>query len=171
MKLLLLFFFFFRTNFSSSSSVNLSDSDKDPCLTSNEADDEQSDWPRDESSVPRVISWWEDNDDDDEDEKSENDDEKMLTTTDGTLQKIVNGALSMMLANSKNTIQNRIKTFVHREMLTGNRRNIGSKVSSISNSINRTYYSYLYDVSFFHLIPFVLVRTQFRDVNILFDNI
>jgi hypothetical protein len=121
------------TNFSSSSSVNLSDSDKDPCLTSNEADDEQSDWPRDESSVPRVISWWEDNDDDD-DEKSDDDDddadEKMLTTTDGTLQKIVNGALSMMLANSKNTIQNRIKTLVHREMLTGNRRNLGSKVSS-----------------------------------------
>jgi len=54
--------FIFRTNFSSSSSLNLSDSDKDPCLTSNEADDEQSDWPRDESSVPRVISWWEDND-------------------------------------------------------------------------------------------------------------
>jgi hypothetical protein len=56
----------------------------------------------------------------------------MLTTTDGTLQKIVNGALSMMLARSKTTIQNRIKSFVHREMLTGNRRNIGSKVRHIS---------------------------------------
>ena len=118
----------FRTNFSSSSSLNLSDSDKDPCLTSNEADDEQSDWPRDESSVPRVISWWEDNDDDDDDDEKSDNDEKMLTTTNGTLQKIVNGALTMMLTSSKNTIQNRIKTFVHREMLTGNRRNIGSKV-------------------------------------------
>ena len=96
-------------------------------MTSNEADDEQSDWPRDESSVPRVISWWEDEKSDDDDE-DDDDDEKMLTTTDGALQKIVNGALSMMVANSKNTIQNRIKTLVHREMLTGNRRNIGSKV-------------------------------------------
>ena len=140
-------FFSFRNNFSSSSSVNLSDSDKDPCLTSNEADDEQSDWPREESSVPRVISWWEDNDDDDNDDddendKSDNDDEKMLTTTDGTLQKIVNGALSMMLANSKNPIQNRIKSFVHREMLTGNRRNLGSKVSYSFNSLNRIDDSY-----------------------------
>lgn len=107
--------------------MNLSDSDKDPCLTSNEADDEQSDWPREENSVPRVISWWED--EDEEDEKSDTD-EKMLTTTDGTLQKIVNGALTMMLTSSKKNIQNRIKTFVHREMLTGNRRNIESKVSS-----------------------------------------
>jgi hypothetical protein len=48
----------------------------------------------------------------------------MLTTTDGTLQKIVNGALSMMLTNAKH----RIQTFVQREMLTGNRRNIQSKV-------------------------------------------
>ncbi|CAF1217343.1 unnamed protein product [Adineta steineri] len=117
------------TNFSSSSSLNLSDSDKDPCLTSNEADDEQSDWPRDESSIPRVISWWEDNDDDksENDDDDNNNDEKMLTTTDGTLQKIVNGALSMMLTNSKNTIQNRIKSYVDREMLTGNRRNLGMK--------------------------------------------
>ncbi|CAF4766725.1 unnamed protein product, partial [Rotaria magnacalcarata] len=45
------------TNISSDSSLNLSDSDKDPCLTSNEADDEQSDWPRDESSIPRCLSW------------------------------------------------------------------------------------------------------------------
>jgi len=66
-------------------------------------------------------------DDDDDDDDDEDNDEKMLTTTDGTLQKIVNGALSMMLASAKNTIQNRIKTFVHREMLKGNRRNIGSK--------------------------------------------
>ncbi|UJR26540.1 hypothetical protein I4U23_007863 [Adineta vaga] len=116
------------TNFSSSSSLNLSDSDQDPCLTSNEADDEQSDWPRDESSVPRVISWWEDSNDNKSEPDDEDNDEKMLTTTDGTLQKIVNGALSMMLATSKNTIQNRIKTYVNREMLTGNRRNLGSKV-------------------------------------------
>jgi len=61
----------------------------------------------------------------------------MLTTTDGTLQKIVNGALSMMLASSKTTIQNRIKTFVHREMLTGNRRNIGSKVRYDENKCVR----------------------------------
>ena len=119
-------FSLFRANFSSSSSLNLSDSDQDPCVTSNEADDEQSDWPRDESSVPaRVVSWW-------EDDKSDNDiddDEKMLTTTDGTLQKIVHGALSMMLTSSKTAIQHRIKSFVHREMLTGNRRNTESKVS------------------------------------------
>ncbi|CAF0763330.1 unnamed protein product [Adineta ricciae] len=115
------------TNFSSSSSLNLSDSDKDPCLTSNEADDEQSDWPRDESSVPRMISWWEDNNDNKSDQDDEDTDEKMLTTTDSTLQKIVNGALSMMLTNSKTTVQNRIKTFADREMLTGNRRNLGSK--------------------------------------------
>jgi hypothetical protein len=61
----------------------------------------------------------------------------MLTTTDGALQKIVNGALSMMLARSKNTIQNRIKTFVNREMLTGNRRNIGSKVRYNENKYVR----------------------------------
>ncbi|CAF2572148.1 unnamed protein product [Rotaria sp. Silwood2] len=113
------------TNISSSSSLNLSDSDKDPCLTSNEADDEQSDWPKEESGVPRVISWKEDNDDDDDNDDDE--DEKMLTTNEGTLQKIVNGALSMMLTSSKNTIQNRINTFVNREMLTGNRRNVCSK--------------------------------------------
>ena len=118
----------FRTNISSSSSLNLSDSDKDPCLTSNEADDEQSDWPRDESSVPRIMSWWEDNNDNKSDQDDEDTDEKMLTTTDSTLQKIVNGALSMMLTNSKTTVRNRIKTFVDREMLTGNRRNLGSKV-------------------------------------------
>jgi hypothetical protein len=108
--------------------LNLSDSDKDPCLTSNEADDEQSDWPRDESSVPRVISWWEDDKSENDDDDDDDNDEKMLTTTDGALQKIVNGALSMMLTSSKTTIQNKIKTFVHREMLTGNRRYAGSKV-------------------------------------------
>ncbi len=66
----------------------------------------------------------------------------MLTTTDGTLQKIVNGALNMMLAtSSKNTIQNRINTFVHREMLTGNRRNIGLKVrrKNMNESLMRTF--------------------------------
>ena len=128
--------FIFRTNFSSSSSLNLSDSDKDPCLTSNEADDEQSDRPRDESSVPRVISWWEDNDEEkseDDDDDDDDDNEKMLTTTDGTLQKIVNGALHMMLGKSKTTIQNRIQSFVNREMLTGNRRNLLSKVSLYSS--------------------------------------
>ncbi len=157
----------FRTNFSSSSSLNLSDSDKDPCLTSNEADDEQSDWPRDESSVPRVISWWEDN----EDEKSENDDDnddKMLTTTDGTLQKIVNGALSMMLASSKTTIQNRIKTFVHREMLTGNRRNIGSKVRYAIEylTINRSIISYKRFSNFRDLIFFTsVIKAIFDSTN------
>lgn len=106
--------------------MNLSESDQEPCLTSNEADDEQSDWPREESSVPRLISWWEENKSDDD---ASDHDEKMLTTTDGALQKIVNGALSMMLASSKSTIQNRIKHFVHREMLTGNRRHLASKVN------------------------------------------
>jgi hypothetical protein len=115
--------------------LNLTDSDQEPYVTSNEADDEQSDWPREETSVPRLVSWWEKNKSDRDSDNNNNDndedhnDDDMLTTTDGTLQKIVNGALSMMLASSKTTVQNRIKTFVHREMLTGNRRHIPSKVS------------------------------------------
>lgn len=119
--------FSFRANISSDSSLNLSDSDKDPCLTSNEADDEQSDWPRDESSVPRFVSWKEEdenNDDDDDDDE----DEKMLTTNADTLEKIINGAVNMVLSGSKNTIHNRIKSLASREMLTGNRRNTNSKV-------------------------------------------
>lgn len=105
--------------------MNLSESDQEPYLTSHEADDEQSDWPRDETGVPRLISWWQENKSDDD---TDDDDEKMLTTTDGTLQKIVDGALSMMLSSSKTNIQNRIKHLVHREMLTGNRRHGPSKV-------------------------------------------
>lgn len=104
--------------------MNLSDSDKEPYLTSNEADDEQSDWPRDESTVPKLISWWDEKVSDQESDH----DEKMLTTTDGTLQKIVNGALNMMLASSKASLQNRIKYLANREMLTGHRRYTGSKV-------------------------------------------
>ena len=148
--------FFSRANLSSGSSLNLSDSDKDPCLTSNEADDEQSDWPRDESSVPRVISWWEDDKSDNDDD--DNNDEKMLTTTDGTLQKIVNGALSMMLTSSKNTIQHKIKTYVQREMLTGNRRNLGSKVRSTGKDIFSNSLMIMI-VSFFDIIESVYDRT------------
>jgi hypothetical protein len=108
------------------------------------------------------MSWWEDN----EDEKSENDDdsdEKMLTTTDGTLQKIVNGALSMVLASSKNkTIQNRIKTFVHREMLTGNRRHIGTKVRNDLNKyfyISRTTQGGKSEAPVLHTLPLYFTRT------------
>lgn len=109
--------------------MNLSESDQEPYLTSHEADDEQSDWPRDESSVPRLISWWQENKSDDD---TDDEEEKMLTTTDGTLQKIVDGALSIMLASSKTNIQTRIKHFVHREMLTGNRRHGPSKVTDLN---------------------------------------
>ncbi|CAF4736087.1 unnamed protein product, partial [Rotaria magnacalcarata] len=107
------------------SSLNLSDSDKDPCLTSNEADDEQSDWPRDESSIPRCLSWKEGGGDNNA--ADDDDDEKMLTTNEGTLDKIVSDAFNMVLHTSKDTIKNRIKSFVNREMLTGNRRNASSK--------------------------------------------
>ncbi|CAF1282621.1 unnamed protein product [Rotaria magnacalcarata] len=113
------------TNISSDSSLNLSDSDKDPCLTSNEADDEQSDWPRDESSIPRCLSWKEGGGDNNA--ADDDDDEKMLTTNEGTLDKIVSDAFNMVLHTSKDTIKNRIKSFVNREMLTGNRRNASSK--------------------------------------------
>ena len=128
-----------RTNLSSGSSLNWSDSDKEPCLTSNEADDEQSDWPRDESGVPKLISWWDEKTSDQESDQ----DEKMLTTTDGTLQKIVNGALNMMLTSSKASLQNRIKHLVNREMLTGNRRHIASKVEIDIQRLSRTNYSTL----------------------------
>lgn len=75
-----------------------------------------------------MTSWKENNEDDDFDDDDDDDDEKMLTTTDGTLQKIVSGALSMISTNSKTTAQNRMNTLANRAMLTGNRRSVDSKV-------------------------------------------
>jgi hypothetical protein len=84
--------------------------------------------------IPHVISWWDEN----EQEKCENDDQ-MLTTSDETLQNIVNGALNIMLASSKTTIQNRIKTFADRKVLTGNRRNWISKVNTFADGLSSNY--------------------------------
>ena len=130
----------FRTNVSSnsSSSLNLSDSDKDPCLTSNEADDEQSDWPKEESSAPHKKSWRKDHEDEASENNDDDNDNEMLTSSNRTLQKFVNSAFNMMLTNSKYTIQNRIKTFANRQFLTGDRKHAGSKVQYDSNKLLRT---------------------------------
>ncbi|CAF0890756.1 unnamed protein product [Didymodactylos carnosus] len=118
-----------RTQMSSSSSLNLSDTDPSP--TSNEADDEQSDFPRDES-VPNVVKWWEENNNDfDEDE--------MLPTIDVNLEKLVNGAFTVMLQSSKTSFQNRLKSYItSREILTGNRRTIPDDIKkNISTHMRR----------------------------------
>ncbi|CAF0862751.1 unnamed protein product [Didymodactylos carnosus] len=119
-----------RTEISSSSSLNLSDSDPSP--TSNEADDEQSDFPRDES-VPHVVKWWKD--------KNNNAaaNGKMLSSTDVNIEKVVNRAFTVMFQSSKTSFRNRIKSYMtSREILTGNRHTTSNDIKKyISTHVRR----------------------------------
>ncbi|CAF2837907.1 unnamed protein product [Rotaria sp. Silwood2] len=77
-------------------------------------------------NISNVISWWEDNQQEILNNKNEHD--NMLITSDETLQNIVNGALNLMLTNSKSRLEKQIKTFVDRKKLKRNRQHIQSNV-------------------------------------------
>ncbi|CAF1091511.1 unnamed protein product [Rotaria sp. Silwood1] len=96
----------------------------------NENNDKQLDLFENKSNIPNVISWWEDNQQEIFKNNNEHDDD-ILKTSDENLQKIVDGALNLMLTNSKSKIQKQIKTFIDRKKLKRNRRHIQSKNAHI----------------------------------------
>ncbi|CAF1304003.1 unnamed protein product [Rotaria magnacalcarata] len=85
------------------------------------------------NNIPNIIPWWEDNHEEIFENKIDHD--AMLATADDTLKKIVDGALDLMLTNSKSKIQKQIKIFVDRKKLKRSRRN------TRSNDIHSDIYS------------------------------
>ncbi|CAF1311773.1 unnamed protein product [Rotaria sordida] len=115
--------------------TNLNDNNKNSSLINNQTNDKQLNSSTNKSNTPDIISWWEDNQQEIfKNKNDDNDDDEMLITSDEILQKIVDGALNLMLTSSKSKIQKQIQTFIDRKKF---RQNIQSKDVHIDSHLEQ----------------------------------